>query len=78
VLEVTGSKKAGWKLDGDIPANDNTCPPLVFDMTVNQLAGEVPIVTNSTKPGTKIFTGTFTSQESPNVVTIKSKVKLTK
>ena len=78
VLQVTGSKKAGWKLDGDIPANDNTCPPLVFDMTVNALAGEVPIVTNSKKPGTKIFTGTFTSQESPSVVTLKSKIKLTK
>jgi hypothetical protein len=78
ILEVTGSSKAGWKIDGDIPANDNTCPPLVFDMTVNAKAGDVPIVTNSTKPGTKIFTGTFTSQESPNVVTLKSKIKLTK
>jgi len=78
VLEVTGSSKAGWKIDGDIPANDNTCPPLVFDMTVNSLAGDVPIVTNATKPGTKIFTGTFSSQESPAVVTLKSKIKLTK
>ena len=78
ILEVTGSSKAGWKIDGDIPANDNTCPPLVFDMTVNALAGDVPIVTNSKKPGTKIFTGTFTSQESPAVVTLKSKIKLTK
>jgi hypothetical protein len=78
VLQITGSTKAGWKLDGDIPANDNTCPPLVFDMTVNALAGDVPIVTNATKPGTKIFTGTFTSQESPSVITLKSKIKLTK
>jgi hypothetical protein len=77
-LEVTGSPKAGWKLDGDIPANDNTCPPLVFDMTVNALAGEVPIVTNATKPGAKTFYGTFTSQESPAVETIKTKIKLTK
>jgi hypothetical protein len=78
ILEVTGSSKAGWKIDGDIPANDNTCPPLVFDMTVNAAAGEVPIVTNAKKPGPKIFTGTFTSQESPTVVTLKSKIKLTK
>jgi len=77
-LEVTGSTKAGWKLDGDIPANDNTCPPLVFDMTVNAKAGDVPIVTNALKPGTKIFTGTFTSQESPTVKTLKTKIKLTK
>ena len=78
ILEVTGSTKAGWKLDGDIPANDNTCPPLVFDMSVNALAGDVPIVTNATKPGTKIFTGTFTSADSPATVLLKSKIKLTK
>jgi hypothetical protein len=77
-LEVTGSPKAGWKIDGDIPANDNTCPPLVFDLAVDATAGDVPVLTNATKPGTKIFTGTFTSAESPTNVTLKSKIKLTK
>ncbi|MGH2755350.1 MAG: hypothetical protein ACRDLB_13105 [Actinomycetota bacterium] len=77
-LEVTGSKKAGWKLDGDIPANDNTCPPLVFDLTVEPTAGDVPIMTNRKKPGKAVFTGTFTSAESPATVTLKSPIKITK
>src|SRR5687768_6691256 len=33
-LEITGSVTKGWKLDGDIPANDFTCPPLSFDGTI--------------------------------------------
>lgn len=79
VLEVTGSVKTGWKLDGDIPANDNTCPPLVFDMTVNaQSEDGVPILTNSAKPKAHKFAGTFTSAESPTMVTLVQKIKLTK
>lgn len=78
VLEVTGSKKAGWKLDGDIPANDNTCPPLVFDLTVNAQAGDTPILTNATKPGPKTFSGSFTSAESPTTVTINQVITITK
>jgi hypothetical protein len=45
-LEITGSKKVGWRLDGDIPANQFTCPPLVFAGTISATAGEVPIFTN--------------------------------
>ena len=77
VLEVTGSKKAGFKLDGDIPANDFTCPPLVFDLTVNAKAGDVPILTNSKKAGPKVFSGSFTSAESPTTVTIKQTINIT-
>ena len=77
VLEVTGSKKAGWKLDGDIPANDNTCPPLVFDLTVNAKAGDVPILTNAKKAGTKVFSGIFTSAESASTVVIEQAIKIT-
>jgi hypothetical protein len=78
VLEVTGSKKAGWKLDGDIPANDFTCPPLVFDLTVNAKAGDVPILTNAKKPGAKVFSGTFTSAESAATVVIEQAITITK
>ena len=78
VLEVTGSKKTGWKLDGDIPANDFTCPPLVFDLTVNAKAGDVPILTNAKKPGTKVFSGTFTSAESAATVVIEQGIQITK
>lgn len=45
-LEVTGSKKVGFRLDGDIPSNPFTCPPLTFDGLINATAGEVPIFTN--------------------------------
>lgn len=79
VLEITGSTATGFKLDGDIPANDNTCPPLVFDVTVNAQSGDgVAILTNSTKPKNHKFSGTFTSAESPSTVTIVQKIKLTK
>lgn len=78
-LEITGSKKQGFKLAGPIPANDNTCPPLVFDMTVNaKAANDVPILTNAAKPKNHKFAATFISQDSPAVVTIVQKIKLTK
>jgi hypothetical protein len=77
-LELTGSVKTGWKLDGDIPANDNTCPPLVFDGTINAKAGEVSILTNPKKPGTYVFGGALSSTESPTVTTFKTPIKITK
>jgi hypothetical protein len=79
VLEITGSLKTGWTLDGDIPANDNTCPPLVFDMTVDaQSSDGVAILTNSRVPKQHKFGATFTSAQSPATVTIVQKIKLTK
>ena len=67
-LEVTGSAKRGWKLDGDIPANDHTCPPIVFDAQIGPTStGGVPILRNPKAPGNKIFKAIFTSQQSPDV-----------
>ncbi|MFP5351068.1 MAG: hypothetical protein ACLGIB_00695 [Actinomycetota bacterium] len=78
-LEVTGSVAKGWKLDGDIPANDNTCPPLVFDGTIfSKSEGGVPLVTNPKKPGKYVFSGSLFSAESPSVVTVKQPVTITK
>jgi hypothetical protein len=77
-LEVTGSIKKGWKLDGDIPANDNTCPPLVFDGTIHAKAGDVAILTNPKKPGTYVFGGALSSTESPTVLTFKTPITITK
>jgi hypothetical protein len=86
-LEVTGSPKKGWKLDGDIPANQFTCPPLVFDATIFSetadagappAGGGVKIVTNPKLPGKYVFSGTFSSQDSPTKVTIKQPVKITR
>lgn len=76
-LEVTGGKKVGWKLDGDIPANAFTCPPFSFDATIAAKAGEVPIFLNPLKPGDRIFSGTFTSANSPAIVTIEQTVTIT-
>ena len=68
-LEVTGSKKKGWKLDGDIPANDYTCPPIVFDATIGPTSttGAVPLLVNAKTPKDYVFKAIFTSQQSPDV-----------
>ena len=84
-LEVTGSTKKGWKLDGDIPANQFTCPALVFDATIFSetadggtppAGGGVKIITNPKKPGKYVFSGMFSSQDSNAKVTIKQPVKI--
>lgn len=78
-LEITGSIKKGWKLDGDIPSNDFTCPPLVFDGTINAKSeGGVPLLTNPKKPGKYVFGGSLFSQTSPDVVTVKQPITITK
>ena len=78
-LEVTGSVTKGWKLDGDIPANDFTCPPLSFDGTIfSKSEGGVPILTNPKKPGKYVFGGSLFSAQSPAVVTVKQPITITK
>jgi hypothetical protein len=78
-LEITGSVAKGWKLDGDIPANDNTCPPLVFDGTSQaESDGGVPLITNPKKPGNYTLGGALYSAESPTVTKFKQVVKITK
>jgi hypothetical protein len=91
-LVVTGSPTTGWKLDGDIPANDFTCPPLNFDGTIlsktevrpvtnpNDPVGEagVPILTNPKKPGKYAFGGSLFSAQSSEIVTIKQIIKVTR
>jgi hypothetical protein len=68
-LEVTGSKKKGWKLDGDIPANDNTCPPIVFDAEIGPTSttGAVPILVNAAIAKDYVFKAVFTTQQAPDV-----------
>jgi hypothetical protein len=78
-LSITGSTKTGWKLDGDIPPNDNTCPPFSFELNINsQSAAGVPVLINPKKPGKKIFTATFTSADSPQTITLKQPIVITK
>ncbi|HYI44699.1 MAG TPA: hypothetical protein VE174_04465 [Actinomycetota bacterium] len=68
-LEVTGSKKKGWKLDGDIPANDNTCPPIVFDAEIGPTSttGGVPLLINAAVAKDYVFKAIFTTQQAPDV-----------
>jgi hypothetical protein len=76
-LEVTGTKLTGFKLDGDIPANDNTCPPLSLDLNVNsQTGGGVPILRNPSAAGPKTLKAKFFSQESAAISVTKQVVKI--
>jgi hypothetical protein len=76
-LEVTGTPTTGFKLDGDIAKNDSTCPPFVFDLTVNAKSkGGVPILKNPGTTGPRTFKARFTSQDSPATASIKQTIKI--
>lgn len=78
-LEVFGSVRKGWKLEGDIPANPMTCPPLLFDGTIyDKTDGGVPIIKNPRAAGRYVFAATFFSQESPAKKTIRQVIKITR
>ena len=78
-LEVTGSTAVGWTLAGEIAPNDNTCPPFNFELNVNsQTTSGVPILINPKRTGKKVFSGTFTSADSPATATIKQPIVITK
>jgi hypothetical protein len=55
-LSVYGSKEAGWRLEGPVPPNADTCPPFTFDATFAAKAATsgAPILT------TPEFGGTYT------------------
>jgi hypothetical protein len=70
-LEVTGSVGSGFTLDGDIPANNFTCPPFSFDLTINKKSeGGTTILKNPRVAGKKKFSATFFSQDSPAKITL--------
>lgn len=78
-MVVTGSVAKGWTVYGEINPNDNTCPPFSFELTVqSETSSGVPILINPKKPGKKVFSGTFTSTDSPASVTIKQAIAITK
>jgi hypothetical protein len=60
-LVVYGSSEKGWRLEGNIPPNDNTCPPLSLDVTFRQRAmtSNTPIITNPQYGGAYEFSATF-------------------
>ncbi|HET7481679.1 MAG TPA: hypothetical protein VFK89_02335 [Actinomycetota bacterium] len=78
-LEITGSPKTGFTAFGEIAANDNTCPPFSFSLTVNATsASGVPILVNPKKAGKKVFAGTLQSADSGTAVTLKTPIVITK
>ena len=78
-LLVTGSTRTGWTLQGEIAPNDNTCPPFSFELNVNsQTTSGVPILINPRRAGKKVFSGTFTSADSPATYTVKTPIVITK
>jgi hypothetical protein len=78
-LVVTGSPRRGFKLDGDIPPNNYTCPPFEFDLTIDKRSeGGVAILKNPRKAGRYVFSSKFTSLDSGAIVTIRQPIKITR
>jgi hypothetical protein len=66
-LDIYGSKLHGYRIEGDIPANDFTCPPFTFDAQIfaKSTTGQVPVFVNPITAGDYTFTTTFTSTADP-------------
>jgi hypothetical protein len=78
-LVITGSPRRGFKLDGDIPPNNYTCPPFVFDLTIEKKSeGGVAILKNPRKAGKYVFSSKFESLDSGAIVTIRQPIKITR
>ena len=78
-LVVKGSPTTGWTVEGAPTPSDNTCNPLVVDLTINAKSESgIPLITNPAKPGKAIFTATINSQDSPAVATFTTVVPITK
>jgi hypothetical protein len=78
-LLVTGSAKRGWTVAGAPDPSDNTCNPLIVDLTINGVAEDgTPVITNPTKPGKYVFNAEIASQDSAAVSKFKQPVKITK
>lgn len=77
-LEIRGSRAVGYTFDGDIAANDNTCPPFSFELKVNsQTTSGVPVLRNPRFAKRYKFFSTFTSADSPATVTKAQVIKIT-
>ncbi|HVF52398.1 MAG TPA: hypothetical protein VNC78_02200 [Actinomycetota bacterium] len=78
-LLVKGSPLTGWTVEGAPTPSDNTCNPLVVDITINaQSESGVPLITNRPKPGKVTFLAEIASQDSPTVAMFTHQVVLTK
>ncbi|HEX2057888.1 MAG TPA: hypothetical protein VHI71_05915 [Actinomycetota bacterium] len=78
-LRVTGSPETGWVVEGAPDPSDNTCNPLVVDLTIEgQTEDGTPVITNPTKPGKAKFMAEIESQDSAAVAVFKPVFKITK
>jgi hypothetical protein len=78
-LLVKGSPTTGYTVSGAPTPSDNTCNPLVVDLTINAKSESgVPIVTNPAKKGKYLLTADIASQDSPTVAHFENVVKITK
>lgn len=78
-LQVSGSKKTGWKIEGAPSPSDATCNALSVTLTINaESESGVPIITNPKKPGVKIFKADIVSQESPAIAHFETPITITK
>ncbi|HEV2756515.1 MAG TPA: hypothetical protein VG318_12165 [Actinomycetota bacterium] len=78
-LLVTGSPETGWTVEGAPTASDNTCNPLVVDLTIEgKTADGTPVITNPAKSGKAKFTAEIFSQDSPAIATFNEVFKITK
>ncbi|HYO61493.1 MAG TPA: hypothetical protein VEU29_06310 [Actinomycetota bacterium] len=78
-LLVTGSPTTGWTVEGAPTASDNTCNPLLVDLTIEgKTADGTPVITNPTKPGKAKFKAEIFSQDSPAIAVFNPIFKITK
>jgi hypothetical protein len=78
-LLVKGSPLLGWTVSGAPTPSDNTCNPLVADLTINSTSESgVKIITNPKKPGKKKFMADISSQDSAAVAHFEQIITITK
>ncbi len=76
-LIVKGSPLTGWTIEGAPTPSDNTCNPLVVDLSINAASESgIPLITNPAKPGKKIITANITSQDTGAIATFTNVVKV--
>lgn len=78
-LLVTGSPETGWVVEGAPTASDNTCNPLLVDLTINGKTEDgTAVITNPLKPGKAKFKAEIFSQDSPAIAVFNPIFKITK
>jgi len=78
-LLVTGSPETGWVVEGAPTPSDNTCNPLLVDLTIEgKTADGTAVITNPLKPGKAKFKAEIFSQDSPAIAVFNPVFKITK